>query len=825
MSKYSKLTIGVNPLSKKSQKNFSAPTDADIAQMERDLRDAYEQRRKQAQDAGDDIARQHWLIQRRAIDLAISSRVAWEQAQPPVVDPAPTPDPDAIRVAPGDDIAAAIARLQPGGSLLFERGGVYRGGLGEWRISGLSADQPTVVGAYGEGDPPLFMTDGEGLVSASGGTEISHVVFRDLVAVANRRDPGSADFAGGRTHEVGVAWKSASRGIRFERISLAYYSLNMVLGERREYDVYDITLDRCDLRNAYMPYDMGHSQGLFADRVQGLRIIGCVLDHNGWNENVSKAGRTGFNHNAYIYQCQGVEITGTMFSRGSNLGLKLRSDAEGMARDTTVTDCLFVDLLVGMSIGSDPIDGDRDALTHHGVTIAGNVFVGIGGVLKPGDENIQGICINVKQADDVAIADNIFAVKREPNNWYAVEITQWDRIGDVSLTGSIVYDWTANEPLVNVGGVSHSGATVADNAINLPDSTYRDPSRARDYAAIRDRVLTGEITPSEANTYIREGFTTPVNLRDLIATGDDITVEPGTYRVATLNAADSLQPVEGQTIALKAGATIVWHRPGSDDGQHCPLFFVDVPNVTIRCEPGSAVLAQGHVNTLDRSHQPHGITAGFAASVVAVGDHGHRFRCEGLHVRGLTEADDYTSAVYAVNADDGTVAGLDIESYSIGIRLTNPGIRGWTLTDIRGDNPSQAYLVHGGPCHLIYSLTADQLTIDGVWEGARCMNNHVGQRDAHGGVIVQDKSGHTIKISHASATYASGLTITGLVSHNRSGPLILGGAIDGAIVRYQFDAIEPHLIGPWSPVLKTTEPNSAGIKPRGLDVQEISDGE
>ena len=65
-------------------------SDAQIEQTERWLRDAYEARRKSAQDAGDDNRRQAWLLRRRMIDAAISARELQNDIEAePVVDAEP----------------------------------------------------------------------------------------------------------------------------------------------------------------------------------------------------------------------------------------------------------------------------------------------------------------------------------------------------------------------------------------------------------------------------------------------------------------------------------------------------------------------------------------------------------------------------------------------------------------------------------------------------------------------------------------------------------------------------------------------------------------
>jgi hypothetical protein len=77
------------------------PTDEQIAQQERDLRDAYDARRAAAFAAGDAVAHRGWLLRLRMIEGAITARelqrlvdqlLAEAQDDEPPADPAPTPD-------------------------------------------------------------------------------------------------------------------------------------------------------------------------------------------------------------------------------------------------------------------------------------------------------------------------------------------------------------------------------------------------------------------------------------------------------------------------------------------------------------------------------------------------------------------------------------------------------------------------------------------------------------------------------------------------------------------------------------------------------------
>ena len=373
--------------------------------------------------------------------------------------------------------------------LLFRRGDTFQGGLGDWKKSGRSLAEPMLVGSFGEPDAarPRFHTGGKGLVSASGGDVREYLIFSDLHGYANTRDPDSREFDGGRNHESGVSWNGASNGVLFENLLLEYYSLNIGVGERRAYDVHNISIHRCVLRNAYMPYDVGHSQGLFADRVQGLRITECILDHNGWNEDVKKAGRTGFNQNVYLYQCDDVLVEGCVLARGSNLGLKLRSDEAGASRNAVVQNNLFIDNLTGMSVGSDPVDGDLDAYTHENLTVRGNVFTQIGGPIN--SRTVLGIGLSLKQINGAVVENNLFVDKGADTNWYAIEVSTWMPLRDISIRRNVVHRWDAGEPLIN--GSAQSEVDLAQNMVNLSAAGYQDASRS-----VEQYLLTQTQTPT-----------------------------------------------------------------------------------------------------------------------------------------------------------------------------------------------------------------------------------------------------------------------------------------------------------------------------------------
>jgi len=382
----------------------------------------------------------------------------------PDIDP---PSSDAILVKHGDDVRAKISELKPGGTILFQRGAVFNTGLGRWKISGISKNNPTTIGSYGDLSLPLpkFLTNAEdtGLVRSYGDDPIRHIRFRDLHGYANNRDPDSSDFDGGQSREFGIRWSAAGEDIKFENITLEFYAYNVGLGERVGDDIIDIEVNKCDLRNAYSPKNNGHSQGIYAKLIKNLIIKDCIFDHNGWNEQVDGAERTGFNHNMYITWCRNVSIENNVISRGSNLGIKIRCDKPGFSTDIEVKENVFVGNLSGFAIGGDPNNGDPDSILHNRVRVENNVFTHHGGPLP--NDVILGTSVSIRQADEVYINNNIFIDKTADTNWYAVEIKPNVSNGNISVTKNIIERWPAEEPLINKENKDKDNVTINNNFI------------------------------------------------------------------------------------------------------------------------------------------------------------------------------------------------------------------------------------------------------------------------------------------------------------------------------------------------------------------------
>lgn len=416
-------------------------------------------------------------------------------------DPADASDPvpgDArtIRVSPGDDIDAAIAQLRDGypDRLLFERGQVFRESIGRWSLSGRSAQEPMVVGAYGDPSlpPPLFLPgdDRNGLVSASGDGEVSHVVFQDLRAHANHRDPAHPDFKSSETTQVGIWWGRPGEDIRFERVELSHFSNNMNLWHTGNETIRDVTLRDCVFTDAYADHEeTGHSQGLYAKYVDGITVERCTFDHNGWHETARRAGRTGFNHNIYFSQCSNIRVLGSVLSRGSNMGIKIRSDEADAVSDILIEGNLFIGNLDGVTAHGD--DGhETDAIVIRRVTVRGNVFTDHGGVIPNGAE--VGHAVKLSQVDDAVIEGNLLIDLGNEINRVAFRLSTDKPLGDILIQNNVLENWPmarGAEPLTRDS--DHAGLTLRENQVERGVATRRPAEYQGDLLGMVEWLLDG----------------------------------------------------------------------------------------------------------------------------------------------------------------------------------------------------------------------------------------------------------------------------------------------------------------------------------------------
>lgn len=405
-------------------------------------------------------------------------------------------------------IAKGVALLRHGYPdwLLLKKGDTWTDEVFGWvRRSGRSAGEPMLISSYGKGPRPLIKTrfnGAEPAIGSSGGVGRGGD-FLALVGIefyAHTRDPASLDFiASGIEKNVngsGAFFLNPSRWLLVEDCKFSFYTTNLVFeGGAAQY----VALRRNIIVDAYSTNS--HASGLYANNVVSLLLEENVFDHNGWNDSVSGAVATIFNHNIYLqsaaYDPKSVSgpaiLKGNIIANASSHGAQLR--AGGL-----VTSNLFVRNPLGLLVL--PPSTINDNVFLSGNDIAASLPRGFGIQVNPGTGPNQ-------------ITNNILAHENSSRP-YGHGITLEIGTAQIVVRNNIIYQW--DDPIDD----KSAGNITLQNDINV--TGYRDPTRTVETYNVSlggAPTLTGflqearkqskgnwriQYTANSVNNYIRAGF-------------------------------------------------------------------------------------------------------------------------------------------------------------------------------------------------------------------------------------------------------------------------------------------------------------------------------
>ncbi len=202
--------------------------------------------------------------------------------------------------------------------MLLKRGDVWYESFPDWNKDGRSSDEYLVVGAYGnDSSRPQIRPKGDEIALHVFGTEkLSNIAFVGLHIEPVSRTNGQ--------NAPGIRWLRECENILFEDLMVAGFKDNILLqAYPSSNNLENLRINGCVIVDSWST--AGHSQGLFAQSVNGLTIENSVFDSNGFNEDRGIAP-TKFNHNAYIQSnCENVVVLNNMFANASGSGIQLRS--------------------------------------------------------------------------------------------------------------------------------------------------------------------------------------------------------------------------------------------------------------------------------------------------------------------------------------------------------------------------------------------------------------------------------------------------------------------------------------------------------------------
>lgn len=350
----------------------------------------------------------------------------------------------------GTSVAAPVQSLSRAASLvrsgfpdwiLLRCGDVFNGSFTNWSKSGRSADEPMLIGNYGDGARPLLNTgtSAAGLSTLnSPALPINYVDVIGLQFYENNRDPASPTFnpsaAGGG---VGFQFYAPGGNVLIEDCSFRFYRYNLDI-EGLYGPVGNITVRRCVVADAWS--SNSHSEGIYAYSVDNIALLQNVFDHNGWNAQIAGAKETGFNHNIYFSSTvTGADIEENIIANASYAGVMARSGG-------IIDDNLFLQNTVAVVVGN----ANGADSTAGGVTgsLVGNVVVG--------DKSLGGLAFgqgfeigNTQPAAGLLVANNIFTQDTQhakpaiqltmATDTYNPQVTVGEN--DVTIQNNIVNGW------------------------------------------------------------------------------------------------------------------------------------------------------------------------------------------------------------------------------------------------------------------------------------------------------------------------------------------------------------------------------------------------
>lgn len=362
--------------------------------------------------------------------------------------------------------------------MLLKRGDTWYEPLSaaEWTLSGRDADEPMLVSSYGDAGAarPLLKTGAKRGFDLNG-KPVHDLVIKGLHFQAHTRDPDSSGFTGSSGGDTGIRLVGAARRILIEDNYVESYQQNVSVMDWNGRPA-DITLRRNVVADAYATSSGGKSQGLYVDSSDRVTIEGNLFDHNGWDERVSWAVASQYNHNVYIQNTTtGIVVRDNIVANGSSHGVQARSGGE-------VRNNLFLRNAVGLSFGF--VNGA--ALTPGGVTgtVDGNVFLDsrdINGVSRGWGVEIN----NLRPDAGVAVRNNVFAhdtrgtgaAIRLDTGAGVTNASQGVGINDLTVEDNITYKWHqgfyTNYQFVNGGAglTGYNDVTVRNNDFQQMSAT------------------------------------------------------------------------------------------------------------------------------------------------------------------------------------------------------------------------------------------------------------------------------------------------------------------------------------------------------------------
>lgn len=404
-------------------------------------------------------------------------------------------------------IAAGMALMRNGSPdhILLKRGDTFTDqSFGTYNndvpTGGRSAAEPWLFGAYGSGDRPIIQTDPDGSGLVGIGHSFQYLAIIGIHFEPLERDP-EVDVPNGLFF-IGTAGNPS-----YLLVEDCYF--NGFGGALSVRGIDDVRIRRNIIINSWNLDAVSHSQGMYADEIDGLLIEENFLDHNGWHDTVVGAEATAFNHNLYLtHGLINTTIRGNISSRGSSMGIKFQP-VDG---DHTIENNLFVRCGYLAQIGGGKAD---DQVGQPGATIYCN-----DNVFCEGDDlgATKGLGVTVSNVKAGTFNNNLLVHRVSTQNGGSTfglslqdGLNAWettgDGVNDFQIENFIAYDYRA---AVQVLEPEQAGPTISN--VDFINMIHQEPDAAFTLFLTDVYSASGSVNSFTGGKYYKAGTGNPFDI-------------------------------------------------------------------------------------------------------------------------------------------------------------------------------------------------------------------------------------------------------------------------------------------------------------------------
>jgi hypothetical protein len=341
--------------------------------------------------------------------------------------------------------------------LLLKRGDTFTDeSFGVWSKSGRSESERMLIGTYGSAAArPLIRTgSGAGFQWNASGGRLDNVAIVGLHLIPHT-------YTGSSSYPAGIAFIGPGSNFLVEDCIIEKYTMNIVI-QAWQGRPENAKVRRCVIVDSFVVGSSPHTEGMYLDGIDGITVEECVIDHNGWREEVPGAIQTVFRHNVYIQSnCTDSVFRRNIVTNGAATGVQPR--AGGLVEDNVLV--------------RNPVNiqyGPADEPTPGGVSgaIRGNAILESNTLA--GDGRGWGIIISNINSTGVVVENNIIANDQNPiSNQQGIGIwpTQGVGVQKATIRNNVIYKWKAGLEIRQPGGgMSLTGLSIVNNVIQEPSS-------------------------------------------------------------------------------------------------------------------------------------------------------------------------------------------------------------------------------------------------------------------------------------------------------------------------------------------------------------------